>query len=159
MPTTGGNESKVNQDAWATAPDLVIIDGGKGHLSAALQVFLELGIVDQIPLSSLAKQQEELFLPHDPDPVLLPKGSQGLFLVQRIRDEAHRFAVTYHRQRRSKSSIASSLDTVPGIGPKRRRVLLNKFGSVTRIKNATLDELAAVEGLTLKLATKLKEIL
>ena len=158
-PTTDGNELNVNQDPWATAPDLVIIDGGKGHLSAALQVFLELGIVEHIPLSSLAKQQEELFLPHDPDPVLLPKGSQGLFLVQRIRDEAHRFAVTYHRQRRSRTSITSSLDTVPGIGPKRRRILLNKFGSVTRIKNATLDELTAVEGLTLKLATKLKEFL
>ncbi|MCH7493748.1 metal-sensing transcriptional repressor, partial [bacterium] len=92
-------------------PSLVLIDGGKGHLSAVQQVFLELGVTD-IPLASIAKEREELFLPHVPEPILLPRGSQGLYLVQRIRDEAHRFAITYHRQRRSKASTRSALDSV-----------------------------------------------
>ncbi len=142
--------------AWQTVPDLVLIDGGKGHLSAALQVFLELGTED-IPLASLAKENEELFVPQTPEPILLPRGSQGLFLVQRARDEAHRFAITFHRQRRSKRSVASAMDEIPGIGPKRRRMLLRRFGSVKGVKEAALDDIASVPGLTLKLATRLKE--
>ena len=145
-----GNES------WGLVPSLVLIDGGKGHLSAVQQVFLEMGITD-IPLASIAKQREELFLPHQPEPVLLPRTSQGLYLVQRVRDEAHRFAITYHRQRRSKSSVRSSLDSVPGIGPKRRRELLRQFGSVQRIRDATLDEIATVPGMTTALAQKVKD--
>ena len=142
--------------AWQTVPDLVLIDGGKGHLGAALQVFLELG-TEHIPLASLAKENEELFVPQTPEPIILPRGSQGLFLVQRARDEAHRFAITFHRQRRSKSTVASAMDAIPGIGPKRRRMLLRRFGSVKGVKEAALDDIASVPGLTLKLATSLKE--
>jgi excinuclease ABC subunit C len=144
------------QESWGQVPSLVLIDGGKGHLSAVQQVFLEMGITD-IPLASIAKQREEVFLPHQPEPVLLPRTSQGLYLVQRVRDEAHRFAITYHRQRRSKSSVRSSLDSVSGIGPKRRRELLRQFGSVQRIRGASLDQLAAVPSMTTTLAQKVKD--
>ena len=146
------------QSAWRSPPDLVLIDGGKGHLGAALQVFLELGI-DGIPLSSLAKENEEIFVPHTPEPIVLPRTSQALFLVQRLRDEAHRFAITFHRQRRSKRATSSVLDDVSGIGPKRRRMLLRRFGSVTGIREASLDDIAAVPGMTVKLAQRLKEYL
>ena len=144
--------------AWQTIPDLVLIDGGRGHLSAALQVFLELG-TENISLASLAKENEELFVPQVPEPILLPRNSQALFLVQRIRDEAHRFAVTFHRERRSKRTVASAMDEVPGIGPKRRRMLLRRFGSVSRVREAPLDEIAAVPGITVNLARRLKESL
>jgi excinuclease ABC subunit C len=152
-----GSLGPSKEQSWGIVPDLVIIDGGKGHLGAALQVFLELGLVDTVPLASLAKEREELFVPYDPDPILLPRGSQGLFLVQRIRDEAHRFAITYHRQRRSKGAVRSALDSVPGVGPKRRRMLIRRFGSVAGIKDASLEELASVPGMTVKLAQKTKE--
>ena len=145
-------------DAWSILPDLVIIDGGKGHLSAALEVLLELGL-DDIPLASLAKENEELFVPHTPEPIILPRRSQGLYLVQRIRDEAHRFAITYHRNLRSKGSLRSSIDLVTGIGPKRKRMLLRRFGSIQAIKDAPVDEIAAVPGLTRSLALRLKQTL
>jgi excinuclease ABC subunit C len=160
-PANGaGQEAKPSRDgkAWGIVPDLVLIDGGKGHLGAALQVFLELGI-DSVPLASLAKENEELFVPQMPEAIVLPRNSQGLFLVQRARDEAHRFAVTFHRQRRSKRSIGSALDQVQGIGPKRRRMLLRRFGSVKGVKEAPLDDIAAVPGMTLTLARKVKEYL
>ena len=144
--------------AWYTVPDLVLIDGGRGHLSTALQVFLEQGI-DHIPLASLAKENEELFTPQVSEPIILPRGSQGLFLVQRARDEAHRFAITFHRQRRTRRTVASAMDEVPGIGPKRRRMLLRRFGSVRGVKEASLEEIAAVPGMTMKLAGRLKEYL
>ena len=152
------NGEESAEDAWQIVPDLVLIDGGKGHLGAALQVFLELG-VERIPLASLAKENEELFVPQTPEPIVLPRTSQALFLVQRARDEAHRFAITYHRQRRSKSAVVSALDGVPGIGPKRRRLLLRKFGSARGVREAAVEDLAAVPGMTVKLATKLKEYL
>ena len=145
-------------DAWGILPDLVIIDGGKGHLSAALEVLLELGL-DEIPLAALAKENEELFVPHTPEPIILPRRSQGLYLVQRIRDEAHRFAITYHRNLRSKGSLRSSIDLVTGIGPKRKRMLLRRFGSIQAIKDAPVDEIAAVPGLTRSLALRLKQTL
>ena len=150
-------ETKSAQ-TWGIVPDLVLIDGGKGHLGAALQVFLELG-VDFVPLASLAKENEELFIPQMQEPIVLPRSSQGLFLVQRARDEAHRFAITFHRERRSKQSVKSALDTVPGIGPKRRRLLLRRFGSVRGLKEASLEEVAAVPGMTLKLASLVKDYL
>ena len=153
------NGSPAKEKTWGIIPDLVLIDGGKGHLSAALQVFLELGLGDTVPLASLAKEREELFLPHNPDPILLPRGSQGLFLVQRLRDEAHRFAITYHRQRRSKSAVKSAIDSVPGIGPKRRRMLISRFGSSAGVKAASLEELASIPGMTTSLAQKIKEYL
>ena len=142
--------------SWGSAPDLVIIDGGKGHLGAALQVFLELGIND-VPLSSLAKENEKLFVPYVKDPIMLPRNSQGLFLVQRVRDEAHRFAITFHRDRRSKKSVKSTLDLVPGVGPKRKRMLIRRFGSVKGIREASLEDVAAVPGMTMTVAKSIKD--
>ena len=147
-----------SQDTWSILPDLVLIDGGKGHLSAALEVFLELGI-DFIPLASLAKENEWIFVPQTPEPIVLAPNSQGLYLVQRIRDEAHRFAITYHRKLRSKASMSSAVDYVSGIGPKRKRMLMRRFGSLKAIKEAAVDDLASVPGITRSLALRLKELL
>ena len=157
--TNGVSEPLDPKDqAWQKVPDLVLIDGGKGHLGAALQVFLELGI-DFIPLASLAKENEELFVPQVPEPILLPRDSKGLYLVQQLRDEAHRFAITYHRQRRSKASVRSAVDQIPGIGPKRRRMLLQRFGSVSGIREAAVDQIASIPGITMPLARTVKEYL
>ncbi len=155
-PDDNGAHNK--EDSWGIFPDLVLIDGGKGQLSAALEVFLEMGL-DNVPLASLAKENEWLYVPHTPEPIVLARNSQALYLVQRIRDEAHRFAITYHRKLRSKSSLKSPLDLVTGIGPKRKRMLLRRFGSVSGIKHASLDEIAAVPGLTRSLAILLKQSL
>ncbi|HIK97950.1 MAG TPA: excinuclease ABC subunit UvrC [Dehalococcoidia bacterium] len=149
-----GEDAK--DDAFGIVPDLVLIDGGKGQLSSVLQVMLELGI-EGVPLASLAKQEEEIFIPDSPEPYILTRGSQGLFLVQRIRDEAHRFAITFHRNLRSKSARQSALDLVPGIGPKRKRQLVRQFGSLKGIREASIDDLAASPGMTRKLAERVKE--
>ena len=151
-----GSAEAVPDTGWAAVPDLVLIDGGKGQLSAALEVMLELGL-DDIPLASLAKENEWLFVPHTPEPIILPRNSQALYLVQRIRDEAHRFAITYHRNLRSKGSLGSPIDLVSGIGPKRKRMLMRRFGSLKGIKEAALDEIAAVPGMTRSLAIRLKQ--
>jgi excinuclease ABC subunit C len=151
---SAGGEGPGAGDAW-DLPDLVIIDGGKGQLGAAVQVMRELGVY-QIPAVGLAKRFEELFVPDEDEPVVLPRNSEALYLVQRIRDEAHRFAITYHRQVRAKSSIQSALDTIPGIGPKRKKALLKKFGSVKQIREADVDEIAATVGFTRALAEKVK---
>jgi excinuclease ABC subunit C len=157
-PSTRPDFAEGTKETWGIIPDLVLIDGGKGHLSAAHGVFLELGIsTDAIPLASLAKEREELFTPEVAEPIVLPRGSQGLFLVQRVRDEAHRFAITYHQQLRSQRAVKSGLDLVPGIGPKRKRLLIRTFGTVKRVKEASLEELAAVPGMTRALAQKIKE--
>jgi excinuclease ABC subunit C len=152
----GGGEAAEADDGFKWVPDLVLIDGGKGQLGAAVQVFLELGVKD-VPLASLAKQQEEIFVPQTPEPILLPRSAPALFLVQRIRDEAHRFAVTFHRDVRKKSSIKSALDLVPGVGPKRKRQLLRQFGSVKAIREATVEQLASAPGMTRKLADAVKQ--
>ena len=149
------NQKKTGGSSWSIVPDLVLIDGGKGHLGAALQVFLELGIND-IPLASLAKENEEIFIPMMSEGIMLPRNSQGLYLVQRARDEAHRFAITFHRERRSKKSVQSALDLVPGIGPKRKRMLIRRFGSLRGVSNASVEEIAAVPGMTLSLARSVK---
>ncbi|MCS5643412.1 MAG: excinuclease ABC subunit UvrC, partial [Dehalococcoidia bacterium] len=133
----GGEENA----SFATTPDLVLIDGGKGQLSSALEVMLYLGLQD-IQLASIAKREEEIFLPDAAEPVIMPRNSQGLFLLQRARDEAHRFAVTFHRNLRGKSSVKSALDLVPGIGPKRRKILIRSFGSVKGIREASEDQIA-----------------
>ena len=151
-----GEGEGLRIDSFGVIPDLVLIDGGKGQLSAALEVFLELGL-DDIPLASLAKENEELFVPHAPEPIVLPRDSQALYLVQRIRDEAHRFAITYHRDLRSKTSLKSPLDNVTGIGPKRKRMLMRRFGTLKGIKEATVDDLASVPGMTRSLAIRLKQ--
>ena len=154
-PAAVSNGKASGKNSWGIEPDLVLIDGGKGHLGAALQVFLELGIND-IPLASLAKENEELFIPMMSESIMLPRNSQGLYLVQRARDEAHRFAITFHRERRSKKSVQSALDLVPGIGPKRKRMLIRRFGSIRGISSASVDEIAAVPGMTLSLARSIK---
>jgi excinuclease ABC subunit C len=141
--------------AWAQIPDLVIIDGGKGQLSAGLEVMAELELTE-IPLVGLAKENEEIFVKGRSAPILLPRTSQGLFLVQRIRDEAHRFAITYHRSLRGKRSLRSALDDVPGIGPARKKALLRRFGSLNGIREAEIDDLAAVPGMTRRSAEALK---
>ena len=145
-------------DSWGILPDLVLIDGGKGQLSAALEVLLELGL-DDTPLASLAKENEWLFVPHTPEPIVLPRTSQALYLVQRIRDEAHRFAITYHRNLRSKNSLRSPIDMVTGIGPKRKRMLMRRFGSLQGIRDASVDDIASIPGLTRSLALRLKQTL
>ena len=145
-------------DGWGVVPDLVLIDGGKGHLNAALEVMLDLGLAE-IPLASIAKREEEVFIPDMPDPIVLPRRSQGLYLIQRMRDEAHRFAITYHRNLRSKRSSRSALDDVPGVGPRRRKALIQRFGSVQAIRQASTDDVASVVGITRSLAEKVKELL
>jgi excinuclease ABC subunit C len=149
---------------WAEMPELVIIDGGKGQLNAALEVLDGMEITE-LPVVGLAKENEEIFVRERVsgrarmDPVILPRTSQAMYLVQRIRDEAHRFAITYHRQVRGRSGLRSALDEVHGIGPKRKRELLRRFGSVKGIRAATLEELAAVPGMTLNAARVLKTAL
>jgi excinuclease ABC subunit C len=132
-------------------PNLVIIDGGKGQLNAARRALDELGIVD-VEICSLAKRLEEVFLPDRDESVLLPRGSEALFLVQRIRDEAHRFAITYHRSLRGRQMTESALDDIPGVGPSRRRALLEHFGSLKAIRAADPEQLAEVEGISGTLA-------
>jgi excinuclease ABC subunit C len=139
-------------------PDLILIDGGKGQLNAATEVLSEYGL-DHLPIFGLAKRQEEIYVPGQEQPICLPRNSQGLFLVQRVRDEAHRFAITAHRRARNKLGLASTLEAVPGVGPKRRKALLTTFGSMDKIRAATVEELAAVPGMTLQVAQRVKEYL
>ncbi len=136
-------------------PDLVIIDGGKGQLSAGLAALADAGRL-QIPIAALAKAREELFVPNRPDPIVLPRTAQGLYLVQRIRDEAHRFAVTYHQKVRSRRAVHSVLDDIAGVGPARKRALLRKFGSVRAMQEAPVEQLAAVGGVGPALAERIK---
>jgi excinuclease ABC subunit C len=146
----------TGEGTWAIIPDLVLIDGGKGQLNAALEVRQELEL-DSIPMASLAKENEEVFIPGDPQPVYIAKDSPALHILQRARDEAHRFAISYHKKLRHKEAIASALDNIPGIGPRRKKALLKKFGSIEAIKEASLEELSQTEGITLAVAQKVKE--
>ena len=142
------------QHDWAM-PDLIIIDGGKGQLSAAMEVLQELHI--DIPTVGLAKENEEIFIPGSPDPIILPRSSQALYLVQRIRDEAHRFGITYHRKLRSDHTFKSVLDEIPSIGPKRKQALMKHYGSVRAMSAASVEDLAALDGMTRDAAEKVKE--
>jgi excinuclease ABC subunit C len=151
----GDGERGGTREGWAL-PDLVIVDGGKGQLSAAQGVMGELGLTD-VPLAGLAKRFEELYVQGRSAPIVLPRKTQGLYLVQRIRDEAHRFAITYHRTVRGKRALASVFDEVPGIGPARKKALLKRFGSVRRIREASLDEVAATPGVGREVAERLKQ--
>ncbi len=144
------------EDKWAIMPDLVLIDGGKGHLNAASEVIRELGL-DTIPLASIAKENEEVFILSQSAPIDIPKASGALHLLQRVRDESHRFALSYHQRLRSKKTIISVLDSIPGIGPKRKKALLKQFDSVKGIKDAAIEELTMVNGITNKLAEIIKE--
>ena len=155
-PAQAAREQQKAQ-AWRNLPDLVIVDGGKGQLHAALDVMRDLG-VEQVPAAGLAKRNEELFVKDMSEPIVLPRTSQALYLVQRVRDEAHRFAITYHRGLRQKRSVQSALDAVPGVGPKRKKALLRKFGSVKAVREAEVDDIAATVGFTRSLAEKVKEL-
>jgi excinuclease ABC subunit C len=145
-------------DTWAILPDLVLIDGGKGQLNAVRTVMAELG-AESVPTASLAKENEEIFIPGKAEPIILARSSSGLKLLQRLRDEAHRFALSYHQKIRKRETFASALDTVPGVGPKRKRALLRQFGSIQAIREATEEELASASGMTKSLAKKVKEYL
>jgi excinuclease ABC subunit C len=161
LETPEGEETLV-VESFQAMPNLIIIDGGRGHLNADLAVLDELGL--QVPIIGVAKENhgalsehEEIYAPSTPAPIILPRGSQSLYLVQRIRDEAHRFAITYHRQVRSSKTFVSLLDEVPGIGPKRKKALLRHFGSVRAIAAASIDDLAAIDGMTHDAAERVKE--
>ena len=150
---TGGRISK-----FAYPPALIVVDGGKPQVSAAQRALSELGISD-IALCGLAKRLEEVWLPNNADPLIFPRNSEGLYLLQRIRDEAHRFAITFHRSRRSKVMLESLLDEIPGLGNARRTALLDRFGSVTAIRKAAVSELATTPGIGEKLAETIAQSL
>jgi excinuclease ABC subunit C len=151
-PTTGAPRK------FAYAPSLVVVDGGPPQVAAAARALDELGISD-VALCGLAKRLEEVWLPDSDDPVILPRTSEGLYLLQRLRDEAHRFAITHHRERRSKSMVESVLDQVPGLGEVRRKLLLSHFGSLKKLRAATVEEIAAVPGFGTKTAVSIKQAL
>ena len=150
---TGGRISK-----FAYPPALIVVDGGKPQVSAAQRALGELGITD-IALCGLAKRLEEVWLPNNADPLIFPRNSEGLYLLQRIRDEAHRFAITFHRSRRSKVMLESLLDEIPGLGSARRAALLDRFGSVSAIRKAAVSELATTPGIGEKLAEAIAQSL
>ena len=157
-----GASADMAGDPWGQLPDLVIVDGGRPQLNAALEVITALPI--GVPVIGIAKENhgaigtyEEIYLVGQQEPLVLPRGSQGLYLLQRVRDEAHRFAITYHRQVRSKRAFKSVLDDIPGIGPKRKKALIKRFGSARAIAAATLDELLAVDGMTHDAAERVLE--
>ncbi len=160
-------ERAVREDEF---PDLLVIDGGKGQLNVALAVLKEFKLAEQIDVVSLAKQhvlndgrerevvksEERVFLPNRKDPIVLPKNATALFLLVRIRDEAHRFAITYNRELRRRARLRSALDDIEGIGPVRRRALLRHFGSLRRIREASVDEIAQVKGMGGELAAQIR---
>lgn len=148
--------ARKGDEKFAQLPDLLIIDGGKGQLGAARRVMEELGF-GHIPTFGLAKEEEWLFAPHRSEPIILPRQSQGLYLLQRIRDEAHRFALTYHRKLRTQRNLRSLLEEVPGIGSKRKQALYKHFGSLAKIRAASIEELAAVPGMNQQVAQALWE--
>jgi excinuclease ABC subunit C len=145
--------------AFAILPDLLIVDGGKGQLSRAVKVLEQFELTGKFFVTGLAKQNEELFIPERSDPIMLPRHSQALYLIQRVRDEAHRFAITAHRSRRDKAGVVSVLDSIPGIGPTRRKALLARFGDIAAIKEASMEDIKAVKGMNEKLAQGVKESL
>ncbi len=145
----------VKPDAsFAFLPDLIIIDGGKGQLGRVTSVLERAGLLGKVPVVGLAKQREEIFFPDKHDPLLLPRHSPALYLLQRIRDEAHRFGITAHRRKRDSLGLASRLDAVQGIGPARRKALLKHFGSIERIQAASLEELQSIVPVTAAHAVK-----
>jgi excinuclease ABC subunit C len=143
---------------FASTPDLLVVDGGKPQLAAALAALAGIGVTS-MPVVALAKREEELFVPGWDDPVVLPGGSPSLYLVKRVRDEAHRFAVTYHRELRGKAMTASVLDEIPGVGPTRKKALVKHFGSVKRLRTASVGEIAQVPGIGRDLAADVAEFL
>ena len=148
----GDDPGKKPDPAFALLPDVLLLDGGKGQLSRVAKVLEDYELLGRFPVAGLAKQNEELFIHGKPRGLLLPRKSEGLYLLQRIRDEAHRFAITAHRKRRSREGITSILDTIPGIGPAKRKALMSHFGSLKKIKEATIEDLTEVKGINENLA-------
>jgi excinuclease ABC subunit C len=148
---------EVGDASFSSRPDLILIDGGRGQLSAAMEVIEELGYAD-VPTFGLAKEREELFAPGRAEPIVQEHNSPGMFLVQRVRDEAHRFAITHHRKARSRKAMSSPLDSVEGIGPARKRLLMRTFGSLPAIREAPLDEIVRL-GIPERVAVRLKELI
>jgi excinuclease ABC subunit C len=151
-------EDGKSRGSWAQVPDLIVVDGGKGQLNAALEALAEQGL-EGVPIISLAKAHEEIFVPGESDPVVLPRDSETLHLLQRLRDEAHRFAIVYHKAVHRSQSLSSVLEEIPGIGPKRRRALLTRFTSLDAIRKASLEELASVESMNESMARRVLEAL
>ena len=143
---------------FAYPPNLYVVDGGAPQVNAASAVLDELGVTD-VAVIGLAKRLEEVWVPSEPDPIILPRNSEGLYLLQRVRDEAHRFAINYHRSKRSKRMTASALDAVPGLGEHRRKALVAHFGSLARLKEATVDEITSVPGIGVATATAVLDAL
>src|SRR5690606_30692443 len=157
-PTPIMPDGDDKDETWRLLPDLLMVDGGKGQLNVAVEVLREFDLLERVPVVSLAKQFEEIYRPGNPQPLILSRRSDALYLVQRIRDEAHRFAITSHRQRRQKLGMVSQLEAIPGVGPSKRKALLKAFGnSISAIRNASVEELAAVPGINRKLAELIKE--
>ena len=152
-----GQAPRKGDQMWQRLPDLVVIDGGKGQLGVAVEVLREFDLFDQVPVIGLAKRFEDVYFPERRDPLVLPRDSQALFLLQRIRDEAHRFGITFNRELRSKAGVMSELDKVPGIGPRRRKELLKRFGDLETIKQASIEELAAAPGMNVAAAEAIKD--
>jgi excinuclease ABC subunit C len=153
---TADTPGKKPDRSFGSLPDLLIVDGGKGQLSRAIKVLEDFELLERVPVVGLAKREEEIFLPGKARSILLPRKSEGLYLVQRVRDEAHRFAITAHRKRRSKLGLASQLDAIPGIGPTRRKALLSHFGTIDAIRKASTEELAAAPKMNAGLAESVK---
>ena len=150
---------RMEDGRFGSKPDLLVVDGGKPQLTAALEQLASLGL-DDIPVCGLAKRDEEIFVPwSDEGPIILPSGSPSLYLIKHVRDESHRFAITFHRELRDKGMVASILDEVPGLGPKRKKLLLKRFGSVKRMREASLDDIAAVPGIPRQVAEDLFALL
>jgi excinuclease ABC subunit C len=149
--------TEVGDASFSSRPDLILIDGGKGQLSAAMEVIEDLGYAD-IPTFGLAKEREELFAPGRPEPIVQEHDSPGMFLVQRVRDEAHRFAITHHRKARTRKALSSPLDSVEGIGPARKRLLMRTFGSLPAIREAPVAEIVKL-GIPERVAVRLKELI
>ncbi|MCX6428921.1 MAG: helix-hairpin-helix domain-containing protein [Actinobacteria bacterium] len=145
-------EQGGKQERFSYPPQLIIVDGGVPQVNAARRAFDEAGVTD-IALCGLAKRLEEVWLPGNPTPVIFPRTSEALYLLQRIRDEAHRFAITFHRSRRSKAMLESTLDDISQLGEVRRKALLTHFGSVAAIRRASVEEIASIPGIGEKIAT------
>jgi excinuclease ABC subunit C len=149
----GAPESRRRPAKFSYPPQLLLVDGGKGQLAVAEEVVDELGLADEVPVAGLAKRFEQVFVPGRSAPVDIPRGSEALFMLQRIRDEAHRFANTFHAERRSKRMTSSNLDGIAGLGETRRKRLLKELGGVNAVKRASLDELKALRWLPDSVAT------
>jgi len=155
--SSGELKGTRGSQGWGKLPDLVVVDGGKGQLGVATEVLQTFGLQDQVPVVGLAKRHEELFKPGESHSLVLEPTDPAILLLRRIRDEAHRFAITYHRQRRQKRGLASQLDEIPGIGPVKRRGLLSHFGSLAAIQSASIEELTQVRGISTTLATVIQQ--